>query len=104
MKKLLLSAALAVLPLMVAAESAPLDGEALYKSKTCFTCHGKDAKNPIMPVYPKLAGQNKEYALQQMKDIKEGTRANGMSAAMRGVMHLVNDEEMVAIAEWLATQ
>jgi cytochrome c len=104
MKKLLLSAALAVLPLMVAAESAPLNGEELYKSKTCFTCHGKDAKTPIMPVYPKLAGQNKEYALQQMKDIKEGTRANGMSAAMRGVMHLVNDEEMAAIAEWLATQ
>jgi cytochrome c len=104
MKKMIIIALLSLPLLGVAAETAPLDGAALYKSKTCFTCHGKDAKTPIMPVYPKLAGQNKEYALQQMKDIKEGTRANGMSAAMRGVMHLVNDEEMAAIAEWLATQ
>jgi cytochrome c len=38
-----------------------------------------------------------------MKDIKSGTRANGMSAAMKGVMGLVNEEEMRAIADWLAT-
>ena len=57
-----------------------------------------------MPTYPKLAGQNAEYATAQMKDIKSGARSNGQSAAMKGVMHLVNDEEMKAIAEWLAKQ
>ena len=57
-----------------------------------------------MPVYPKLAGQNAQYALQQMKDIKSGVRSNGQSAAMKGVMGLVSDEEMAAIAEWLSTQ
>ena len=81
-----------------------LDGAALYQSKTCFSCHGKDAKTPLLPIYPKLAGQNADYAFNQMKDIKEGTRANGQSAAMKGVMHLVSDEEMRAIADWLATQ
>lgn len=45
-----------------------------------------------------------EYALAQMKDIKTGARSNGQSAAMKGVMHLVNDDEMKAIAEWLAKQ
>ena len=79
------------------------DGAALYQSKTCWSCHGKDAKTPIMPVYPKIAGQNKDYALQQMKDIKSGARANGQSAAMKGVMGMVNDEEMAAIAEYLST-
>lgn len=39
-----------------------------------------------------------------MKDIKTGARSNGQSAAMKGVMHLVNDDEMKAIAEWLAKQ
>lgn len=78
------------------------DGEALYKSKTCVACHGKDAKTPIMPNYPKIAGQNKEYALQQMKDIKSGARSNGLAAAMKGVMHLVSDEEMAALAEYVA--
>ena len=35
-----------------------LDGAALYASKTCIACHGKDAKTPILPEYPKLAGQS----------------------------------------------
>lgn len=90
----------------VASMSAPLvaaDGAALYMSKTCVACHGKDAKTPIMPTYPKIAGQNKEYALQQMKDIKSGARSNGMTAAMKGVMHLVTDEEMAALAEYVST-
>ena len=86
-----------------AGSALALDGQQLYQTKTCFSCHGKDAKTPIMPTYPKLAGQNAAYAAQQMKDIKSGARANGMTAAMKGVMHLVSDEEIDAIAEWLAT-
>ena len=83
---------------------AAADGEQLYKDKTCWSCHGKDAKTPILPIYPKIAGQNADYAFNQMKDIKSGARSNGQSAAMRGVMGLVNDEEMMAIAKWLETQ
>ncbi len=79
------------------------DGAELYKSKTCIACHGPDAQTPIMPTYPKLAGQNAGYALQQMKDIKSGARNNGMTAAMKGVMHLVSDEEMVALADYLSS-
>jgi cytochrome c len=80
-----------------------LDGADLYKKKTCFSCHGKDAKTPILPIYPSLAGQNAEYAYNQMNDIKTGKRNNGQTAAMKGVMHLVSDEEMKAIADWLST-
>lgn len=79
------------------------DGAALYKAKTCIACHGADARTPIMPAYPKLAGQNAAYAIQQMQDIKSGARNNGQTAAMAGIMHLVSDEEIKAIAEWLAT-
>ena len=79
------------------------DGAELYKTRTCYTCHGKDGKTPIMPSYPKIAGQNAEYSLQQMKDIKSGARANGMSAGMKGIMHLVSEEEMKVIADYIAT-
>jgi len=79
------------------------DGATLYKTKTCTACHGKDGKTPIMPSYPKIAGQNAAYALQQMKDIKSGARSNGQAAAMKGVMHLVSDEEMKALADYVAT-
>ena len=79
------------------------DGATLYKTKTCTACHGKDGKTPIMPIYPKIAGQNAAYTLQQMKDIKSGARNNGQTASMKGVMHLVSDEEMQALADYIAT-
>jgi cytochrome c len=85
----------------VAGADSP-DGETLFNQRTCFTCHGKDGKTPILPSYPLIAGQNVEYILQQMKDIKSGARANGGSAAMRGVMHLVNEEEMKLLAEYIS--
>lgn len=80
-----------------------LDGAKLYTEKTCVACHGKDAKTPILPDYPKLAGQNAAYAEKQMLDIKSGARANGNTAAMKGVMHLVNEAEIKALAEYLSS-
>ena len=103
MKGLVLAVS-AVLSLGVMGSVAAADGAALYKSKTCFSCHGQDAKTPIMPTYPKLAGQNADYAYNQMMDIKSGARSNGQSAAMKGIMAMVSPEEAKAIAEWLATQ
>ncbi len=79
------------------------DGAALYKDKTCVACHGKDAKTPLTPLYPKIAGQNKEYIKQQMLDIKSGARSNGQTAAMKGVMHLVSDEEIATLAEYVSS-
>lgn len=78
------------------------DGAALYKEKTCTACHGKDAKSPLLPNYPRLAGQNAAYIEEQMKDIKSGARNNGQTAAMKGVMHLVNDDDIKAIAAYLS--
>jgi len=83
-----------------------LDGEALFKDPKkggCTACHGKDAKTPIMPNYPRLAGQNEAYLVQQLKDIKSGARNNGMTAAMKGIMHMVNEEEIAAIAKYLSS-
>lgn len=85
------------------ATGAALSGEELFKQRTCIACHGPDAKTPILPVYPKLAGQNPAYMLQQAMDIKSGARSNGNTAAMKGVMHLVSDEELKTITEWLGT-
>ena len=86
------------------ASAAELDGAKLFKKRTCWACHGKDAKTPTPgQPYPKLAGQNADYAFAQMKDIKSGVRNNGKAEAMKAVMHLVTEEEMRAIADWIAT-
>ena len=97
--------ALPALLIMFSGSAYALDGEALFKDPKkggCVACHGKDANTPILPTYPKLAGQNEGYVLQQLKDIKSGKRNNGMTAAMKGIMHMVNDEEMAAIAKYLS--
>jgi len=86
-----------------AAIAAP-DGATLFTEKTCIACHGPKGNKPLLPSYPKIMGQNAAYAEQQMKDIKSGKRANGQAAAMAGVMHLVNDEEMKALSVWLEAQ
>ena len=56
--------------LLAATVSAPafaaLDGARLYAEKTCNACHGADARKPLLPTYPMLAGQNAAYAEQQM--------------------------------------
>ncbi len=103
LKALTIATASVLISLSLGTSALAADGAELYKTKTCWSCHGKDAKTPLLPIYPRLAGQNADYAFNQMKDIKSGTRANGMSAAMKGVMGLVNEEEMRAIADWLAT-
>ena len=87
---------------MLSTPALALDGAKLYGEKTCNACHGVDGKKPIMPNYPKIAGQNAAYAEQQMKDIKSGTRNNGQTAAMKGVMHLVDDAEIKAIADYVS--
>ncbi|MCU7846329.1 MAG: c-type cytochrome [Candidatus Thiodiazotropha sp. (ex Monitilora ramsayi)] len=101
--KVALSSAALLFAVGIATQAQAADGAELYKTKTCWSCHGKDAQTPIMPIYPKLAGQNADYAFNQMKDIKAGARANGQSAAMKGVMGLVSEDEMRAIADWLST-
>ena len=87
--------------LLVASPVLAQDGATLYQTKTCLACHGPDGKTPLLPEYPKVAGQNAAYAIAQMQDIKSGARANGQSAAMKGIMHMVSDEEIEAIAKYL---
>lgn len=84
------------------------DGAALYAEKTCIACHGKEGKKPMIPAFPKIAGQNAAYIELQMRDIKSGARANGSSAAMKGVMvnpegvELVTDKDIKDLALYLS--
>ncbi len=89
-------------PAVGGAAKGKYDGAKLFQDKTCWSCHGKDAKTPILPLYPKLAGQNAAYMEQQMRDIKSGVRSNGQSAAMKGIMVLVAEDEIPALADYLS--
>jgi cytochrome c len=81
---------------------AHADGAALFVEKTCTACHGKDGKTPLLPEYPKIAGQNAKYIERQMADIKSGARANSNSAAMQGIMVIVSEADMKELADYIS--
>jgi cytochrome c len=86
------------------ADAVANQGADLYKEKICHTCHGEDGTHPITQDYPVIAGQPVKYLVQQMRDIRDGRRNNGLSAAMRVSVSNMTDEEFEVIAEWLASR
>ena len=88
--------------LILSSGVAAADGKKLYNENACATCHGPTGNEPILPTYPKIAGQNREYMIRQMNDIKSGARDNGASAAMRVLVANLGDDDIVAIAEYLS--
>jgi len=65
---------------------------------TCFTCHGTDGRS-VGGIPPSLAGQSKQYLLQQMKALRAGQRpATIMHQQAKGY----TDEELELIAGYFA--
>lgn len=91
-------------PAPAAAAPSADPGAALYASKGCAACHGPEGKTPIMSTYPKVAALPEQYIFNQMNDIKSGARNNGQTAAMKGIMASVSEEDMKAISAWLSKQ
>ena len=92
----------ALLLLAVNVAAAAADGGKLYAQKACATCHGLTGNEPILPTYPKIGGQNLNYLVRQMNDIKSGARDNGASVAMRALVSDLDDADIKAIALYLS--
>lgn len=92
------------LVIFLGAPALAADGASLFKTKTCVTCHGEAGNAPIHPAYPKLAGQQKGYLVAQMKAFRAKARTNGNAPLMWGMAANLSDEEIEAIAEYLAAQ
>jgi len=88
--------------IILSSQAFSADGAEVYIAKACAACHGTDANTPIMPIYPKLAGQNAEYLAQQLQDIKSGARNNGQSIIMKGIMAGVSDEEIAVLSTYIS--
>ena len=103
--KIIAGIPLLVVALNVAMTSSAMaadDGKSLYTAKSCITCHGDEGKAPIVPTYPKLNGQNKEYLVAQIKMIKDGTRSGGGTAAMKAMTSTLTDDEIESISTYLS--
>ncbi|MCF7980497.1 MAG: cytochrome c4 [Pseudomonadales bacterium] len=70
------------------------------KAAACGACHGADG-NSLVPAFPKLAGQNINYLVKQMKDIMSGARS---VPAMAGQLDGKSDQDLMDIAAYFAGQ
>jgi cytochrome c553 len=96
-------------PARSAAPNAQLaaSGKALYEEGNratsvpgCVGCHLPNGAGSER--YPRLAGQPQTYIVQQLNDFKSGTRSNDRAHVMRAVAGRLTDEEIRAIAEYVA--
>lgn len=67
----------------------------------CSGCHNEDGSGG--PKYPRLAGQHPAYVLRQLQRYKSGERANDQRELMREVAQRLTDDEMRAVAAFIAT-
>ena len=78
-------------------------GAKKFVEHNCTACHGEDAATPAIPAYPRLAGQNADYAFKQMQEFKSRKRANDQYEVMKESIAEVPEADMRAIAWWLST-
>ena len=68
-------------------------------ASACFTCHGTDGRS-VGGIPPSLAGQDRNYLLQAMKDFKADKRpATIMHQQAKGY----TDQELEALAAYFAS-
>tara|TARA_R110002110_G_scaffold414951_1_gene647011 strand:+ start:299823 stop:300437 length:615 start_codon:yes stop_codon:yes gene_type:complete len=67
----------------------------------CNACHGEDGNQMLIPGAAKLGGQNENYLLKQMQEIKEGLRAVPL---MAGQLANFDDQDLADIAAYYASQ
>lgn len=70
----------------------------------CVNCHGQNGKgkSPDVSVFPVIGGQHKDYIVKQLKDFKEGRRANDPANMMADIAKKLSDQEVEAVANYLS--
>ncbi len=68
------------------------------KSLTCSACHGADG-NSVNPDWPRLAGQNQRYLIEQLEDFKEGNRQNALMTPQAMMLSRQDMEDLAVFYE-----
>ena len=68
----------------------------------CMGCHSPSGAGNGPAAYPSLKGQHMEYTISQLQNFKQGVRANDNGRMMRNVASRMSDQEMKAVAAYIA--
>jgi cytochrome c553 len=85
--------------LAVMAGAARADTAALVASQ-CMACHG-DGGNSVVPMFPRLAGQQAQYVAKQLRDFLTGKRKNEVMAPS---LAQFKDADVDGLAAYYAAQ
>ncbi len=77
-------------------------GKELFVGSGCESCHVEQRSDT--EVVPLLSAQHTDYLIKQMRDLRDGTRSGGETGVMRQQLSRLNDNDIVAIAEYLAAR
>ena len=95
-------------PAVAKDEKLATEGRALWRAgdmkkgiPACAGCHGV-AGAGLPAQYPALAGQHQDYLISQLKQFRDGTRANDPEGMMRTIAAKMTDQQMAAVAEYAA--
>lgn len=94
--------ALATLPALSHAAGDAAAGAA--KSAVCSACHGQGGAQPIMPTYPRLAGQSEGYIEYAIKTYKSQERKGAQAALMYPMVQNLTDQDIADLAAYFSTQ
>ena len=83
--------------LLVAGKEIFEKGVPAKETPPCKTCHGEKAQG--MATFPRLAGQHQDYLMKQLQVFRE--TEGRPDTPMKQVTHLLNNEEMYAVASYL---
>jgi cytochrome c553 len=75
-------------------------GTAPAAAQICVACHGSDGVG-ILPEYPTLSGQHRDYLEHALLSYRRGTRKN---AIMQGFAAQLKDEDIRALSVYFAQQ
>ncbi len=93
-------ALIAIVAAMVSANPARADDP----RHVCSSCHGMNGRS-VSPIFPNLAGQQKDYLVAQLTAFHDKTRADkGAKAFMYGMAARLDGATIDALADYYASQ
>ncbi|CAG1011530.1 cytochrome subunit of sulfide dehydrogenase [Burkholderiales bacterium] len=89
-----------------------LKGKLRPQATACIGCHGpagagnaawgKTLAAPPAVLAPAIGGQQAPYLAKQLKAYRDGTRKNDAAQVMRNIAASLNDQEIAALADYIA--
>jgi cytochrome c553 len=80
-------------------------GRALVEKANCASCHGANLNAPILPAYPKLAGQYADYLYYALKAYKVGNgnaQFGRNNAVMSSQVQVFTDADLEDMALYIS--